>query len=121
MPDQVTHARDVGPRNIWVALTQAPRQCLDGLPDREDATLDGIHGHLRDIGVARVAPHGRLGAVDRLDALQDGAQAFGVRADHRGTASARAFLATCGASAAWGTTSTFRPAARTARPATRPR
>jgi len=26
MADQVTHARHVGPRDIWVALTQAPRQ-----------------------------------------------------------------------------------------------
>lgn len=51
MADQVTHARDVRPRNIWVALTQTARQGLDGLPDREDATLDGIQGHLRDIGL----------------------------------------------------------------------
>ena len=32
MADQVTHTRDVGPRDIWVALTQAPRQGLDGPP-----------------------------------------------------------------------------------------
>jgi hypothetical protein len=42
MADQVTHPRYVGPRDTWVALTQAPRQGLDGIPDREDATLDGI-------------------------------------------------------------------------------
>src|SRR5450830_1269509 len=81
------------------------------LPSRhlEVTTRAGYQSYLRDVVVIRVALHGQLGAVDRVDAFDDVAQAFGVRPAHSGTASARAFAATCGASASTGTTSTCSP------------
>src|SRR5665647_2282617 len=107
--DEVAHAGDVRPGHLGVGFAQSRRQRLDRLADREDSVVDRVEGNLLDLSILGVAAEERVGAVDGVDGLDDVAEPLIVRAPHSGTASARALLATCGARASCGTTSTRSP------------